>query len=164
MIDLVAVDKNWGIGKDNDLLIEIPEDKKFFKDTTINKVVFMGRNTLDSLPGGKPLKNRVNIVLTSKEVEDKSIVVVRSVEEVLKEVAKYEKGTVYNIGGAQIFKKMLDYAEYSLVTKIDAEFDADVYYPNLDKLSNWEIVEESEEKYYEGIKYQFFIYKNKNFK
>ncbi|WP_100065623.1 dihydrofolate reductase [Miniphocaeibacter massiliensis] len=164
MKDLVAVDKNWGIGKNNDLLIRIPEDVKFFKEETTGNIVFMGKNTLDSLPGGRPLKNRLNIVLTSKDIKDENIVVVHSVQEALKEIGKYNPDRVYNIGGAQIFREMLDYVEYSLITKIEAEFDADVYYPNLDKLDNWEVIEESEEREYEGIKYKFLIYRNKNFK
>ena len=61
---IVAVDKNWAIGKDNKLLVSIPDDMKFFRETTSGKVVVMGRKTLESFPNGKPLKDRVNIVLT----------------------------------------------------------------------------------------------------
>lgn len=164
MKDLVAVDNKWGIGKNNDLLIRIPKDSKFFRDETIGKVVFMGKNTLDSLPGGKPLKNRVNIVLTSKDIDDENIVVVHSEEELLEELKKYDSDKIYNIGGGFIFKEMLDYMEYSLVTKIYEDFDADTFYPNLDEMDNWEIIEESEEYDYEGIKYKFFKYRNNDVK
>ena len=163
MKDLVAVDKNWGIGKDNDLLFKIPEDVKFFKDETMGNVVFMGKNTLDSLPGGKPLKKRINIVLTSKDIKQDNLIVVHSVEEALKELKKYKTDKIYNIGGGKIFHEFLDYMEYSLVTKIDEEFEADVHYPNLDEMDNWEIIEESETREYNGLKYKFCIYKNNDF-
>lgn len=164
MKDVVAVDSKWGIGKNNDLLITIPEDKKFFKDETIGKVIFMGKKTLDSLPRGKPLKNRINIVLTSKNIEKENVVFVHSIEELFKEIKKYDSNKVYNIGGGKIFEMMLDYMDYSLVTKIEEDFDADVFYPNLDKMENWEVVNKSEEYDYNGIKYRFYEYKNKKVK
>ncbi|MDL2311026.1 dihydrofolate reductase [Peptostreptococcaceae bacterium OttesenSCG-928-C18] len=164
MKDIVAVDRNWGIGKNNDLLIVIPEDRKFFVDETKNNIVVMGKNTLDSLPEGKPLKNRVNIVLTSKNINNKDVIAVHSVEELLKEIKKYDKDKVYNIGGGKIFEQLLDYVEYSLVTKIDENFDADTFYPNLDKLENWEIIDETEVKEFNKIKYKILKYRNKNVK
>ena len=85
---IVAVDKNWGIGKNNDLLFSIPEDMKFFRKTTSGKVVVMGANTLRSFPGGNPLKNRVNVVL-STTIERDDCVVVDSLEKLLVEIKKY---------------------------------------------------------------------------
>ncbi|QQK08518.1 dihydrofolate reductase [Miniphocaeibacter halophilus] len=164
MLDLVAVDNKWGIGKNNDLLIRIPKDTKFFKEVTVGNIVFMGKNTLDSLPRGKPLKNRVNIVLTSKEIEMDNLIVVHSVEELLKELKKYDTEKIYNIGGGKIFEQMLDYMDYSLVTKIEKDLDADTFYPNLDEMDNWEVVAESPEHEYKGIKYKFLKYKNNNVK
>lgn len=164
MFDLVAVDSKWGIGKNNDLLIRIPKDTKFFKEVTVGNIVFMGKNTLDSLPGGKPLKNRVNIVLTSKKIEMENLIVVHSVEELLKELKKHDSDKVYNIGGGKIFEQMLDYMDYSLVTKIDKDLNADTFYPNLDEKDNWEVVAESQEHEYNGIKYRFLKYKNNDVK
>ena len=85
---IVAVDKRWGIGKNNDLLFSIPADMKFFRETTAGKVVVMGANTLKSFPNGNPLKNRVNIVLSTTINRDDCIVV-RSVDELFKEIEKY---------------------------------------------------------------------------
>ena len=86
---IVAVDENWAIGYNNELLVSIPDDMKFFRETTTGKVVIMGRKTLESFPGGRPLKNRVNIVITKKEdYEVDGAVVVHSVEEAVNEASK----------------------------------------------------------------------------
>ena len=84
---IVAADKNWGIGKDNKLLVSIPSDMKFFRQETMGKVVVMGRKTLESFPNGLPLKNRTNVVLTSdKNYQVKDAVIVHSIDEVLEEL------------------------------------------------------------------------------
>ena len=107
---IVAVDSNWGIGKDNKLLVSIPADMKFFRTTTTGKVVIMGRKTLESFPNGLPLKNRVNIVLTgNKDYKVKDAVVVHSVEEALEEAGKYPTEDVYVIGGDSVYRQMLPY-------------------------------------------------------
>ena len=96
---IVAVDENWAIGYNNELLVSIPDDMKFFRETTTGKVVIMGRKTLESFPGGRPLKNRVNIVITKKEdYEVDGAVVVHSVEEAVKEASKYDENDVFVIG------------------------------------------------------------------
>ena len=78
---IVAVDKNWAIGKENKLLVSIPADMKFFRSTTTGKVVVMGRKTLESFPNGLPLKNRTNIVLTKdKNYKVKDAIIVHSIE------------------------------------------------------------------------------------
>ena len=87
---IVAVDKNWAIGMDNKLLVSIPQDMKFFRETTKGKVVAMGRKTLESFPGGQPLKNRVNVVLTTdKNYKVKDTVIVHTIEEMVDELKKY---------------------------------------------------------------------------
>ncbi|MDL2311025.1 dihydrofolate reductase [Peptostreptococcaceae bacterium OttesenSCG-928-C18] len=159
---IVAVDKNWGIGKNNDLLISIPDDMKHFIKNTKDKIVVMGKNTLDSFPGGNPLKNRINIVLSKKEKIEKDVILVSSVKELLKEIKKYKPDDVIVIGGASVYKQLLDYCSECIVTKIEKSFDADTHYPNLDELSNWKITKESEEKEFEGIKYKYLVYKNIN--
>ena len=99
---IVAVDKNWAIGMNNKLLVSIPQDMKFFRETTKGKVVAMGRKTLESFPGGQPLKNRVNIVLTSdKNYQVKGTVVVHTIEEMVEELKKYEDEEIFVIGGAK---------------------------------------------------------------
>ena len=129
---IVAVDSNWGIGKDNKLLVSIPADMKFFRTTTSGKVVIMGRKTLESFPNGLPLKNRVNIVITgNKDYKVKDGVVVHSVEEALQEAGKYPSEDVYVIGGDSIYRQMLPYCSKAHVTKIDFAYQADTFFPNL---------------------------------
>ena len=134
---IVAVDKNWGIGKNNDLLVRIPADQKFFRETTIGKVVVMGRKTLESFPGQVPLKGRTNIVLTHDENYDgHGAIVVNSMDELKEELKKYDDEDIFVIGGEKIYKQMLDMCKIAHVTKIDYAYDADAYFPNLDELDD----------------------------
>ena len=103
---IVAADKNWGIGKDNKLLVSIPSDMKFFRQETMGKVVVMGRKTLESFPNGLPLKNRTNVVLTSdKNYQVKDAVIVHSIDEVLEELKKYDDDEIYVIGGGKVYEE-----------------------------------------------------------
>ncbi len=155
---IVAVDKNWGIGKNNDLLFSIPEDMKFFREKTKDKTVCMGYNTLLSFPGSKPLKNRVNIVLAPADVERDDCIVVHTLEELSKELKKYDDAFV--IGGAMFYKTMLPYCEEVYVTKVDADGDATVFYPNLDELDNFKEVYSSDKIETNGYTIRFTTYKN----
>ena len=115
---IVAVDSNWAIGKENKLLVSIPQDMKFFRETTKGKVVAMGRKTLESFPGGQPLKNRVNVVLTTdKNYKVKDTVIVHSVEEMVEELKKYNSEDVYVIGGESIYRQLLPYCDKGLCYK-----------------------------------------------
>ena len=155
---IVAADANWGIGKDNKLLVSIPADMKFLRNTTTGNVVIMGRKTLESFPGGLPLKNRVNIVLTrDKNYQAKGAVVVHSVEEALEEAKKYEE-EVYVIGGDSVYKQMLPYCSKAYVTKIDFAYEADSFFPDLDKEGEWKVTGRSEEQTYFDIEYEFRTY------
>ena len=146
---IVAVDKNWAIGKENKLLVSIPADMKFFRSTTTGKVVVMGRKTLESFPNGLPLKNRTNIVLTKdKNYKVKDAIIVHSIEEALEELKKYASEDVYVIGGDSIYAQMLPYCDTAHVTKIDFGYEADAWFPNLDENEEWKIAEESEEQTY----------------
>ena len=114
---IVAVDKNWAIGKENKLLVSIPQDMKFFRETTIGKVVVMGRKTLESFPGGQPLKQRTNIVLTTdKNYSVKDAIVVHTIDEWLEELKKYNDEDIYVIGGESIYRQMLPYCKLAHVT------------------------------------------------
>ena len=159
---IVAGDKNWGIGKDNKLLVSIPADMKFFRETTTGNVVVMGRKTLESFPGGLPLKRRTNIVLT-KDVnyQVKDAVLVHSVEELLQEVKKYDSENVYVIGGASVYRQLLPYCDIAHVTKIDYAYEADSYFPNLDEDPQWEVTASSEEQTYFDLEYTFVKYQRK---
>ena len=155
---IVAVDKNWAIGKDNKLLVSIPADMKFFRETTKGNVVVMGRKTLESFPQGQPLQKRVNIVISQNEnYQVKGAVVVHSIEEAVDEAKKYE-GDVYVIGGESIYRAMLPYCQMALVTKIDHAYEADTYFPNLDEDPEWELTGETEEQTYFDLEYVFQKY------
>lgn len=159
---LVAVDRNWGIGKEGDLLIKIPEDMKFFKDISINNVIIMGRKTFESLPNRKPLVNRVNIIITSdKNYKVENAIVVNSIEEAIEKAKEYKDLEIINIGGGKIFNQMIDHCDIAYVTYIDREFEADTFCPRIDQLPDWKLESESEEKTYLDIKYYFRKYSKK---
>jgi len=157
---IVAVDNNWGIGKNNGLLFHLKEDMKFFRTATTGKVVIMGSNTLLSFPNSQPLKNRVNIVLWPNGEEREGCTIVGNLEE-LKEVLKnYDTDDVFVIGGAMFYRTMLPYCSTVYVTKVDADGEATVFYENLDKLSNFECVKVGDPIEDNGYTIRFCEYKN----
>ena len=159
---IVAVDENWAIGKDNKLLVSIPSDMKFFRETTTGKVVVMGRKTLESFPNGLPLKNRTNIVLTrNRDYQVKDAIVVHSVPELLVKLDKYSREDVYVIGGDSVYQELLPYCDVAHVTKINHVYAADSWFPNLDETGEWEITGESEEQTYFDLEYMFVRYEKK---
>ncbi len=159
---IVAVDENWAIGKDNKLLVSIPSDMKFFRETTTGKVVVMGRKTLESFPNGLPLKNRTNIVLTrNRDYQVKDAIVVHSVPELLVKLDKYSSEDVYMIGGDSVYQELLPYCHVAHVTKINHVYAADSWFPNLDETGEWEITGESEEQTYFDLEYMFVRYEKK---
>ena len=156
---IVAVDKNWAIGFENKLLNSIPEDMKFFRETTTGKVVVMGRKTLESFPNKRPLKNRTNIVITrQKDYQVDGAVVLHSVEEALDYLKQFKSEDIYVIGGASIYEQMLPYCDVAHVTKIDRAYEADAYFPNLDEMEEWQITADSDEQVYFDITYHFLKY------
>ena len=159
---IVAVDENWAIRKDNKLLVSIPSDMKFFRETTTGKVVVMGRKTLESFPNGLPLKNRTNIVLTrNRDYQVKDAIVVHSVPELLVKLDKYSSEDVYVIGGDSVYQELLPYCDVAHVTKINHVYAADSWFPNLDETGEWEITGESEEQTYFDLEYMFVRYEKK---
>lgn len=159
---IAAVDKNWAIGKNNKLLVSIPADMKFFRETTTGKVVVMGRKTLESFPGGKPLKNRVNIVLTrDRSYRADGAVVVHDLDELHEELAKYDSGDVYVIGGESVYRLLVDECDVAHITKIDYAYEADAHFPNLDEKPEWRITADSEEQTYFDLEYYFYKYEKK---
>nr|WP_296041426.1 dihydrofolate reductase [uncultured Blautia sp.] len=156
---IVAADSNWGIGKNNQLLVSIPADMKMFRQETTGKVVVMGRKTLESFPNGLPLKNRTNIVLTgNKNYKVNGAIIVHTVEELLEEIKKYPSDEVYCIGGDSVYKQLLPYCDTAHVTKIDFAYEADSHFPNLDEMPEWKITAESEEQTYFDLEYTFVKY------
>lgn len=160
---IVNADKNWGIGKNNELLVHIPNDMKMFRQTTTGKVVVMGRKTLESFPNGMPLPNRTNIVLTTdQDYKAKGAIVIHSKEELLEELKKYPKEDIFIIGGESVYRMMLPYCTTAHVTKTDYAYDADTWFPNLDEMPDWKITAEGEEETYFDIEYQFLKYERQS--
>lgn len=160
---IVAVDKNWGIGHNNKLLVSIPNDQKFFREVTMGKVVVLGRKTMETFPGGQPLKGRTNIILSKdKNYKVKDAVVVHSVEELLEELKKYAQEDIFIIGGDSVYRQMLPYCNTVHVTKIDHAYDADSFFPNLDEMPEWKITADSEEQTYFDLEYYFYKYERQS--
>ena len=156
---IVHVDKEWGIGKGNDMMFSLPKDMKFFRETTMGHIVVMGGNTLRSFPNQKPLKNRVNIVLSRGQVRDDCIIV-RSYEELKKELKARENEEIFIIGGGEVYRELLPYCHRVFVTKVDAVGGAEVFFPNLDKTENFVCVDEGEPLDDNGYIIRFTTYKN----
>ncbi len=160
MKTIVCVDREWGIGSANDLLYHIPEDMKFFREHTLGKVVVMGLATLKSFPNAAPLKNRINVLLCDDpSFESEGVIMCGSIESLLETLKSYDTDDVFVIGGASVYAQMLPYCDTAYVTKVDSEKPADKYFPNLDEMPDWECVDESEEREYEGVKFKFTEYK-----
>ena len=156
---IACVDANWAIGKNNQLLVKIPADMKFFRETTTGKVVVMGRKTLESFPNGQPLKNRTNIVLThNRNYKVKDAIVVYSVEELNEELKKYPSEDIYIIGGESIYDQFVDVCDVAHITKVDYAYDADAHFPNLDEKPEWKITQDSEEQTYFDLIFYFYKY------
>lgn len=165
IIAIAAVDENWGIGYNNKLLVQIPEDMQMFKELTENNAVIMGKNTFNSI--GHPLKNRINIVVTheySSPVRDENGVIYLNMNNLInyilqnKAIANFINQDIYIIGGASIYEQLLPYCDRALITKIVQTYKADTYFPNLDKNEKWEIAEDGEVKSFNGIQYKFTTY------
>ena len=169
---IVCIDNNYGIGNNGDLLAHIPEDMKFFKEKTNNSLVVMGRKTYDSIPN-KPLPNRFNVVITSNINKDNYMEVRKdgaiyiemdAIKEILvnynnQSILPYD---IFIIGGGTIYKELLPYCDCIYLTKILHSYDSvDTYFPNIDIMPEWEMTDVSELKEYNGIKYKFYIYKNR---
>ena len=117
---IVNADKNWGIGRENQLLVHIPNDMKMFRQTTTGKVVVMGRKTLESFPNGMPLPKRTNIVMTTdQDYDGRGAIVVHSEEELFEELKKYADEDIFIIGGESIYRMMLPYCDTAYVTRLD---------------------------------------------
>ena len=157
---ILCADKNWGIGYKNKLLISIPSDMRFFRETTTGNVVIMGRRTLESFPGGQPLKNRVNIVLTRKpDYAVPGVIVVHSIEELMAVAVQYNTEHLYVIGGGSVYSQLLPYCDTVYVTRVDYAYHADTFFPDLDAAPEWEMVSEGEEQTCFDIEFAFCVYK-----
>lgn len=151
---IAAIGKNRELGKNNDLIWRIPEDLKFFKDNTVGKSIVMGLNTFDSLP--KLLPNRKHIVLSHLDVElDPSVVVIHSIEQLLEYIGTLDE-EVMIIGGAMVYSQMIKYADKMILTEVDRESDADVYFPEF-SFEEWDREVLSNHQY-NDINYSYVVY------
>ncbi|MCD8036230.1 MAG: dihydrofolate reductase [Clostridiales bacterium] len=159
---IASADKNWGIGNKGQLLAHVSADMKFFKSKTVGNVVILGRKTLSTFPGGRPLKDRDNIILTSgKNFDGQGAAVVHSVDELLEYVKKYDSEKLYVIGGGAVYAELLPYCDTAYITKFDMEYEADTHIENLDDSDEWYLAEEGEPAEEKGVQYRFCVYKRK---
>ncbi|MCM1493570.1 MAG: dihydrofolate reductase [Muribaculaceae bacterium] len=159
---IAAVDSNWAIGKNGRLLVQIPTDQQYFREMTRGKVVVMGRKTLESFPGGLPLADRTNIVLTrNTNYHVKNAIIVHSLEALMEELAGYDSRDVYVIGGESVYRQLLDACDVADITKIAYAYDADAYFPNLDERPEWVQTKDSEEQTCFDLEFFFCRYERR---
>lgn len=155
MILIVAADKNFGIGRGNDLLTYLPEDLEFFKQSTLNKTIVIGRKTLESFKNGKPLPKRHHIVLSrTKQYDHERVTMVDSIDALLDIVKDMPEDEVFVAGGGTIYTALLPYCKKAYITRIDADLNADIFMPNFDELKDWKCINESETLYEGDISYR----------
>lgn len=159
MILIAAADRNWAIGRDGGLLYSLPDDMRFFRETTKGSVVIMGRATLESLPGARPLPGRRNIVLSRRsDFSVDGAEVYGTVGEVLR-ACEGEERKVFVIGGEAVYRAFLEHCDTAYITKIDDARAADRFFPNLDESPGWKIVSRSEGHENNGVSFAFVTYK-----
>ena len=159
---IVVADQNWAIGCEGGLLFSLPTDMKRFRSLTIDGTVILGRKTLDSFPGGRPLPRRRNIVITRKvDFDRKGCEIVPSPQAALEAAAGTEEEQLWVIGGGSVYTALLPKCKRAFVTRVDsAAPEADTFFPNLDKLPGWEVESVSEPVEENGVTYRFVDYIN----
>ena len=156
---IVAADRKGGIGKDGGLLVSIPSDMKYFRQQTMEKTIVMGRATLESFPGGKPLPKRRNVVLSTKLQPKEGIEICRSVDEVLELLKDEDPDSIMIIGGGSVYREFMPYCSEALVTEIEAEFDADTFIPLPSESDEWELASRGPSITENDTTYSFAVYR-----
>lgn len=156
---IVAVYDDWGIGKDGTQPVALSADRKFFRETTKGAMVIVGRKTLADFPGGRPLPNRVNVVLTRQDGKIEGVEICHSTEEAAELAKAAEKAMV--IGGGSVYKQMLPYCDGAYITKVHATPESDTFFPNLDEDPDWTFGETLQSGEENGIRYDICYYKRK---
>lgn len=159
---IVVVDQKWAIGREGGLLFSLPTDMKRFRALTLNGTVILGRKTLDTFPGGRPLPKRRNIVISHQtDLEIEGAELVGSLEEALEAAGDLEDDHLWVIGGGSVYTALLERCKRVYLTKVDAQAEApDTFFPNLDKLPGWEVEHESEPVEENGLTFRFVEYIN----
>ena len=166
MIAIAAADQNWAIGNKGELLVTIPDDMKNFRRLTRDGIVIFGRKTLSTFPNGKPLQNRINIILSrDPSFRCEGADVVHDIEELLELLAgKYDcfpKEKIFVIGGASIYRQLLPVCSSAIITRIEKAFEADAFFPDLDESEEWEKKETGDMQEYTGLRFHFDLYEKK---
>lgn len=156
---IVAVYADWGIGAHGTQPVVLKADRAHFRAVTEGAAVIVGRRTLEDFPGGKPLKNRANIVVTRQNISVEGAQVAHSVEEALRLAGEHPRCLV--IGGASVYRDFFPYVDTVHITKIDLAPESDSFFPNLDDLPDWVCAESEPWQEEDGIKYCFCTYKKK---
>lgn len=152
---IATVDNHWAIGHRGGRLVRIPTDERFFRFETMYKTVVMGRCTLENFPAGQPPRDRNTIILTRRtDMKLKGVTFVHSFEEALEALQSYPSNEVYVIGGASVFEQFLPYCDEAFITKVEYDYDADKYLPDLDAAPDWVCAEVSEEQTYYDLVYE----------
>jgi len=155
---IVAVYSDWGIGYNGAQPIVIPDDRRFFREITDGGVVIVGRKTFEGI--GKPLPNRRNIVLTSdRAYRAADVFVAHSTDDVIAEVSGFDPDKVFVIGGGRVYDLLLPMCDFAYVTKIDSAPLSDTFFPDLDVLPGWVLVDSSETFESNGTRYTFCLYR-----
>ena len=156
---IVAVNEDWGIGCNGHQTVVIPEDREYFREVTDGGIVVAGRITFESY--GKPLPNRKNIVLThNKNYKVRGAAVVHSVTQVFEKIPPNCGHKVFVIGGAEVYKQFLPWCSYVYVTKTTITTESDRFFPNLDRLPDWDKVHTGDMMNYNGILFTFELYRS----
>jgi dihydrofolate reductase len=158
---IVNVTENWGIGKDGKLLISISADLKRFRQLTTGKTVILGRKTLGTFPGGRPLKNRTNLILSGSAASIEGAVVLPSLEALFAQLKACDLGQVSVIGGASVYRALLPYCDRAYITKTLLTPEADTFFPNLDQAENWSVAEAGPVLEENGVQFQYIDYVNR---
>lgn len=160
-IIIASADKNWGIGFKNRLLARLPEDMKHVSGKTRGKVIVMGRKTLESFPGGKPLPNRTNVVLTANtDFYAEGAIIVHNIQQLIDALKDYQ-GEIYVFGGESIYRQLLPFCKKAYITRFNEEYQADSFLPCFDSIDGWRLVKRGEwQKSVKGIEYRFDEYVN----
>lgn len=162
---IVVIDKNWAIGRNNTLLFSLPTDMRRFRSLTLDGTVILGRKTLDSFPGGKPLPRRRNIVLTrNPDFSRTGVEIAHNPEQIRELVKDIPSEQLWFIGGGEIYKRFLSDCIRAYITKVDtAASNPDAFFPNLDQDPDWAITHSSPTICENGLHFRFVIYENQRF-
>ena len=154
---IVAVYDDWGIGKDGTQPVALSADRKFFRETTRGAMVIVGRKTLADFPGGRPLPNRMNVVLTRQDIVIEDVVICHSPAEAVEIAKSADRAMV--IGGGSVYQQMLPYCDKAYVTKVHTCPESDTYFPNLDADPQWNMTQVLQSGEENGITYEMCLYK-----